>query len=111
MHKYARLKIVHLLILLCFAVIVGCMVSIYSHQKTLKERLDHSEQELAANPAQARLASLEQSVAELRTELEDAEARNRSLVDLMTRQDETIKAQKEELKNVADQLRRLGAGK
>ena len=109
MRKHTQLKVVHVLSLFCFAIIVGCIVSIYSHGKTLRAKLDQKEQEFSTNSARARLASLETKAADLSDRLAESKNQNGELTEKLSQREQTIQAQKEDLKSAAEQIRKMSA--
>ncbi len=111
MQRYGRLKMAHFMSIVCFAIMVGCLVSIYGQSRTMRAELKRTEQELAANPARAKITKLQNEIAQLQDKLKTSSGRNASLTRQLADQDKVIAAQREELKAMAEQLRVHGVGK
>ena len=109
MNKYQQLKLVSLLSIVCFGVIAACLISAYFQLRGLQTELRRARKMQATDRYETRLKAAKSELKRLKQNLAKVQEENTALQNSLSDTDKTIKAQLEELRHAAEQLRRLSA--
>lgn len=107
MNKYQQLKLVSLLSIVCFAVIAACLISAYFQLRGLGAELRQTRKMQATDRYESRLNAAKSELEEFKQNFAKVQEENTALQDSLSDKDKTIKAQLENLRHAAEQLRRL----